>query len=129
MHFAVLDVFTVMFFPFILLAASYGNRYMNALLGTTPMQKLGDWSFSIYLIHQPFLYQATALMQNPNKTGVELSNLSMVTSWFICIGFILFLLFASYLSYRFIEVPARNYINRKWGKDKVQTIPVLEMAN
>ena len=98
MHFGVLDVFTVLFFPFILLAAAYGNRNMNSLLGTKPLQKLGDWSFSIYLIHQPFLYQATALMQNPDKTGVELSNLSLLTSWGICIGFIVFLLFVSYLS-------------------------------
>ena len=129
MHFAVLDVFTVLFFPFILLAAAYGNRYMNLMLGTKPLQKLGDWSFSIYLIHQPFLYQAAVLMQNPNKTGVELSNLSMLNSWLICIGFIVFLLFVSYLSYRFIELPSRNYINKRWGKEKVQAIPVLEVIN
>lgn len=129
MHFAVLDVFTVLFFPFILLAAAYGNRYMNLVLATKPLQKLGDWSFSIYLIHQPFLYQATALMQNPNKTRVNLSNLSMLSSWLICIGFIVFLLFVSYLSYRFIEVPSRNLINRRWGKEKVRAIPVLEIAN
>ena len=128
MHFGVLDVFTVLFFPFILLAAAYGNRNMNSLLGTKPLQKLGDWSFSIYLIHQPFLYQATALMQNPDKTGVELSNLSLLTSWGICIGFIVFLLFVSYLSYRFIELPARNYINKRWGKEKVQTSPVLQVV-
>ena len=127
MHFGVLDVFTVLFFPFILLAAAYGNRNMNSLLGTKPLQKLGDWSFSIYLIHQPFLYQATALMQNPDKTGVELSNLSLLTSWGICIGFIVFLLFVSYLSYRFIELPARNYINKRWGKEKVQASPVLQV--
>jgi peptidoglycan/LPS O-acetylase OafA/YrhL len=126
MHFAVLDVISVLFFPFILLAAAYGNRYMDLILGTKPLQKLGDWSFSIYLIHQPFLYQATALMQNPQKTGFELSNVSLGTSWLICIGFIVFLLFVSYLSYRFIELPSRNYINRRWGKEKVQPIPVLE---
>jgi peptidoglycan/LPS O-acetylase OafA/YrhL len=121
-------VFTVLFFPFILLAAAYGNRHMNALLGTKPLQKLGDWSFSIYLIHQPFLYQAATLMQNPNKTGIALSKMSILTSWLVCIGFIVFLLFVSYLSYRFIELPARNYINRRWGKEKVRPIPALEVA-
>ena len=129
MHFAVLDVFTVLFFPFILLAAAYGNRYMNLMLGTKPLQRLGDWSFSIYVIHKPFLYQATALIQNSNKTGVTLSNLSLLTSWLICIGFIVFLLFVSYLSYRFIELPSRNYINKRWGKEKVRAIPVLEVMN
>ncbi len=128
MHFAVLDVFTVLFFPFILLCAAYGNRYMNAMLGTKALQKLGDWSFSIYLIHQPFLYQATALMQNKEKTGIDLSNMSMLTSWLICVGFIVFLLLVSFLSYRFIELPARNYINKKWGKEKVQPVPVLQVT-
>lgn len=119
MHFAVLDVFSVLFFPLILLCAAYGNRNMNALLATKPLQKLGDWSFSIYLIHQPFLYQAIALMQNPNKTGIDLSNMTMLTAWLICIGFIVFLLVISWLSYRFIELPSRNYINRRWGKSKL----------
>lgn len=128
MHFAVLDVFTVLFFPFILLSAAYGNRHMNALLGTKALQRLGDWSFSIYLIHQPFLYQATALMQNTDKTGIDLSNMTMLTSWLICAGFIVFLLFVSYLSYSFIELPARNYINRRWGKEKARPVPVLQMT-
>jgi len=69
------------------------------------------------------------LMQNSNKTGVALSNLSILNSWLICIGFIVFLLFVSYLSYRFIELPSRNYINKRWGKEKVQAIPVLEVIN
>lgn len=129
MHFAVLDVFTVLFFPLILLCAAYGSRNMNVLLATKPLQKLGDWSFSIYLIHQPFLYQATALMQNPNKTGIDLSNMTMLNSWLICIGFIVFLLFVAYLSYRFIELPSRNYINRRWGKPSEQPVPVLEVPN
>jgi peptidoglycan/LPS O-acetylase OafA/YrhL len=129
MHFAVLDVFTVLFFPFILLSNAYGNRRMNRLLGTKPLQKLGDWSFSIYLIHQPFLYQAATLMQNPNKTGIALSKMSILTSWLLCIGFIVFLLIVSYLSYRLIELPARNYINRRWGKENVRPIPVLEVTN
>lgn len=129
MHFAVLDVFTVLFFPFILLSSAYGNRNMNAFLGTKPMQRLGDWSFSIYLIHQPFLYQAVALMANSDKTGIDLSNMTMTTSWLICIGFIIFLLFISYLSYQFIELPSRNYINRKWGKGKATAVPALETVN
>jgi peptidoglycan/LPS O-acetylase OafA/YrhL len=129
MHFAVLDVFTVLFFPLILLSAAYGSPYMNAFLGTKAMQRLGDWSFSIYLIHQPFLYQGTVVMANSDKTGIDLTNMTTLTAWTICIGFIIFLLFVSYLSYRFIELPARNYINRRWGKQKVHAIPAVALAN
>ena len=63
------------------------------------------------------------LLVQLSKTGIDLSNISMLTSWQICMGFILFLLFVAWLSYRFIELPARNYINKRWGKPAVQPVP------
>jgi len=124
LHFAVLDVFTVLFFPFILLSAAYGNQNLNTILATKPLQRLGDWSFSIYLIHQPFLYQGVALMGNSDKTGIVIPKLTMFESWLVCVIFIVFILIVSYGSYNFIELPARNFINRKWGKQKAHLISV-----
>ncbi len=118
LHFAVLDVFTVLFFPCILLSAAYGNQNLNTILASKPLQRLGEWSFSIYLIHQPFLYQGAALMGNPDKTGIAIPKMGMLISWLTCLIFVVFILFISYLSYRFIEVPARNFINGTWGKQK-----------
>ena len=122
LHFGVLDVFTVLLFPFILLSAAYGNQNMNAILSTKPLQRLGDWSFSIYLLHQPFLYQGAVLFGNSDKTGITVPKLDIYTSWLICLIFIIFILFISYLSYRFIELPFRNFINKKWGRQKVHLI-------
>ena len=119
LHFGVPDIFTVLFFPFILLSAAYGNKNINAILTTKPLQRLGDWSFSIYLIHQPFLYQGAVLFASPNKTGMTVPKLNIFTSWLICLIFIVFILFISYLSYSFIELPVRNLINKKWGRQKV----------
>jgi peptidoglycan/LPS O-acetylase OafA/YrhL len=118
MHFAVPDVFTVLFFPGIILAAAYGNQHLNTTLASKPLQRLGDWSFSIYLIHQPFLYEGATLLGNPGKTGITLPKMSLLNSWLMCLLFVVFILFVSYLTYRFIEVPARNFINGKWGKKK-----------
>ncbi|MHA4808038.1 acyltransferase family protein [Flavitalea flava] len=118
LHFAVLDVFTVLIFPGILLSAAYGNRKLDTILASKPLQRLGDWSFSLYLIHQPFLYQGAALLGNPEKTGIAIPKMGMLISWLACSIFVVFILFISYLSYRFIEVPARNFINGKWGKQK-----------
>ncbi len=118
LHFAVFDLFTVLLFPCILLSAAYGNKNLNSMLALKPLQKLGDWSFSIYLIHQPFLYQGAALMANPDKTGITIPKMGMLISWLTCLIFVVFILFISYLSYRFIEVPARNFINVKWGTQK-----------
>jgi len=116
LHFAVLDIFTAALFPCILLSAAYGSPALNAILGSKPLVRLGEWSFSIYLIHQPFLYQGVALMGNPDKTGIVVPKMGMLVSWVTCLVFVAFILFVSYLSYRFIEVPARNYINGRWGK-------------
>lgn len=129
LHFAVLDIFTVLFFPCIILSAAYGNKNLNTILASKPLQRLGDWSFSIYLIHQPFLYQGAALMQNQDKTGIVIPKMTMFNSWLICIIFIAFILFMSYLSYRFIELPARNFINKKWGKQKAHSIYILMESN
>jgi peptidoglycan/LPS O-acetylase OafA/YrhL len=118
MHFAVLDVFTVLFFPFILLAAAYGNKHINTILASRPLQKLGDWSFSIYLIHQPFLYQGAAIIGIPDRSGSTLPKPGILLCWSICILFVVFILFISYLSFRYIEAPARNFINGKWTKLK-----------
>ena len=47
MHFALPDIFTVAFFPFILLSGAYGSAGMNKFFGNTALQRLGDWSFSL----------------------------------------------------------------------------------
>lgn len=113
LHFAVLDVFTVLFFPCILLSAAYGNQNLNTILASKPLQRLGDWSFSIYLIHQPFLYQGAALMGNPDKTGIEVPKMGMLLCWIVCLLFVVFIIYISFLSYHYIEGPARKFFNRK----------------
>jgi peptidoglycan/LPS O-acetylase OafA/YrhL len=126
LHFAVFDLLTVLFFPCILLSAAYGNQTLNTILAIKPLQRLGEWSFSIYLLHQPFLYQGVTLMANPDKTGIVVPKLGMPVSWVTCLLFVVFILFISYLSYRFIELPARNFINGKWGKQKLYIVSVKE---
>ncbi len=71
MHFAVPDVLSVAFFPILLLSAAYGIPNMDAFFWTKPMQRIGDWSFSIYLVHQPLMYTIGRVMAylnppNPN---------------------------------------------------------------
>jgi peptidoglycan/LPS O-acetylase OafA/YrhL len=121
LHFAVPDVFSVIFFPFILLSTAYGSEGMNTFFNTNALQRLGDWSFSIYLVHQPLLYTIGTIkaIQGIGKPAVVLTGpppkMDMFTGWMVCVGFIAITLFVSYLTYRFIEVPARNRINQ-WAK-------------
>jgi peptidoglycan/LPS O-acetylase OafA/YrhL len=121
LHFALPDIFSVSFFPIILLSAAYGSKNMNAFFGTKALQKLGDWSFSIYLVHQPLLYtifSVLAYLNPPQKDGSPAATpppLDTFTGWLICLIFIAITLLVSYLTYRFVEVPARNSINRRFG--------------
>ena len=118
MHFDLPDVLTIISFPFLLLSAAYGSTNLNRFLATKPLQRIGDWSFSIYLVHQPLLFTMIAIMAyiNPADPNLKPSGPpSTPVMWLICIGFTSVTLLVSYLTYNFIEVPARNWIN---GKNK-----------
>ena len=124
LHFSVPDVFSVAFFPIMLLSAAYGSKNINTFFGTKPLQRLGDCSFSIYLVHQPLLYTIGTIMAMtaapPSATALAgpPPKMDMLTGWIVCLVFIGFTILVSYLSYRFIEVPSRNWINEKWEKKK-----------
>jgi peptidoglycan/LPS O-acetylase OafA/YrhL len=117
MHFGIPDVFTVISFPLILLSAAYGSPRINAFLGTKPLQKLGDWSFSIYLIHQPLFFTIASVMAYRNLGKPQAAGPppqpDMLTGWLMCFGLVAVILFISSLTYRFVEVPARRWLNSK----------------
>ena len=132
LHFAVPDVLSVSFYPFILLSAAYGSQKIDAFFGNKVMQRLGDWSFSIYLVHQPIVYTYFTLVAYFNTAPSE-GNAGgppppppLLTAWLICLVFISITLFLSWLSYKYLEVPARNWINSKFrtrdAKGNLQTI-------
>ncbi len=119
MHFNLPDFVTIIPFPLILLCGAYGSAGIDNFFATKFLQKLGDWSFSIYLVHQPLLYTIGSIMSylnplGPNKpvTGPP-PKPEMLTGWLICFAFIFLTLLISFVTYKYIEVPARNRLNRK----------------
>ena len=119
MHFNLPDFITIIFFPFILLCGAYGSPNTDKLFKTTALQKLGDWSFSIYLTHQPLLFTIAAVLAYVNPIDPSKPSMGpppkpgIFIGWLICLGFIALVLLVSYFTYRFFEVPARNWINPK----------------
>ncbi|CAN5595075.1 acyltransferase [soil metagenome] len=119
MHYQVPDIFTVSLLPLILLCGSYGSKSIDRIFSTTVLQKLGDWSFSIYLVHQPVLFTIGKIvtylsMGNAGKTATgPPPQPTMLNAWLISAGIITLILLISSLSYRFLEVPARTWINKK----------------
>jgi peptidoglycan/LPS O-acetylase OafA/YrhL len=99
------------------LSGAYGSEGINRLFTTRPLQRLGDWSFSIYLVHQPLLitiFKTISLLSPaPVNAGQQPALPPLWIAWSICLVLIVLILFISYLSYRFLENPARRWINAK----------------
>ena len=115
MHFGLPDVISVSFLPFLLLSAAYGSKSIDKLFAIKALQRLGDWSFSIYLVHQPLMFTIFSLMAyfNPADPKNAPPAPSMLITWCICMVFIVITLLVSSFMYRFWELPARRWINKK----------------
>jgi peptidoglycan/LPS O-acetylase OafA/YrhL len=121
MHAEAADLLIVSFFPLIILAAAYNTTLIKRVLDISILQRLGDWSFSIYMVHVPIMYifwifqmKANPSMLAsfpPESTGPPDYNLGFLT----CLLVVALTLVTAALSYKYIEVPARNYLNRKFS--------------
>ena len=88
------------------------------------MGTLGDWSFSIYLTHQPlmFTFYSVVAWRARGKPEVlpTVPPTGMLHGWAVTAVFVTVALALSALTYRFVEVPARQRINRWAAKPAVQ---------
>ncbi len=117
MHFAVMDIIIIALFPFILLTAAYNNTAIKRMLDTRALQRLGDWSFSIYMVHVPIMMIFTCIQIN--KTPGMFADMSKMRiqkpdythGAIMSIVIVALTILVASLTYRFIEVPARNYLN------------------
>jgi peptidoglycan/LPS O-acetylase OafA/YrhL len=119
MHFNLPDIITVLFFPFLLLSGAYGSESINNVFSARPLQRLGDWSFSIYLVHQPILILIfyTLSYLNPQTDAGPPPVPALWIAWGIALVIIPLVLFVSYLTYTFIENPARRWLNSKAAEE------------
>lgn len=128
MHFGIHDLLIIALFPLIILAAAYNESNVKRILDTKVLQRLGDWSFSIYMVHVPII-SCFWLLQVYNDPKVFSNFLALVSQppnygvglIFFVIVFTFTLLLAA-LTYRYIELPARNYLNARFNVKKQQVI-------
>jgi peptidoglycan/LPS O-acetylase OafA/YrhL len=118
MHFGVMDIIIIAFFPFILIAAAYNQTLVKRFLDTKVLQRLGDWSFSIYLVHTPiiFTFYAIQVLQNhkllDDTVKATVQKPDYIVGMYICIALVILTLLIAPLFYRFVEIPSRNYFNK-----------------
>jgi peptidoglycan/LPS O-acetylase OafA/YrhL len=100
--------------PFALLVFSTwtDNGAIANLLKARVCNFLGEISYSIYLIHVPllrFLYPIHVFV----GTRLHLDPMTISALWFVIPTPVI--LFAAWLSYCLIEVPARRWLTRRWN--------------
>jgi peptidoglycan/LPS O-acetylase OafA/YrhL len=133
MHFGLMDILIVCFFPFVLLSAAYNQTRVKRILDTKILQRLGDWSFAIYMVHMPLIFTSFAFSvhKNPalfsNFIKYVTTKPDYIFSAEACIVLLTLTLIIAALMHRFVEIPARNYFNRLFDtKHKVITTAVSE---
>lgn len=94
----------------IILTFSYQSGYLSRLLSNRVMVFLGEISFSFYMLHQLVL---RALEVITHKFGV-------VPDFYLYVVIVFSIsVLASYLSYRYLEVPVHNFIKSRLKKTKM----------
>lgn len=100
--------FTLPFlFAILILACCEDRGPMAVAMRPKPLQYLGLWSYSIYLMHMPLLLVFGNLADRSQ---------SVWGSFAIALSFVALLLAISALTYRYIEEPARAWFNRISGR-------------
>ena len=117
MHFGFNDIAAPVLFSIFLLSTAYGSSKINTFFNNTILQKLGLWSFSIYMWHsvlisivwgiQTWLLKAVPLPGPPPPPNY----FGLTNPYIILIIFTTASVLVGALSYHFIENPSRKYLN------------------
>lgn len=103
--------------PMCILLVAWLHRGKGALyewLGNKWLVLLGEISFALYLVHSPLRLMGRFFFAR--KLGIaETSPLFYVTMWIIT-------MFAAWLAWKYIEVPARGFILSRWKSRKASPV-------
>lgn len=126
MHTEMHSLLIIALFLPVILSAAYQTGWVKQALSTRPLQRLGDWSFSIYMVHVPIIYlfyipwlqKKPDLLAHYSPTGP--ANPDYTAGQIFCVMLICITLAVAALTYNFIEVPARRYLNALFRTHKPQ---------
>ena len=121
MHFGLTAIVIIACFSFIILSAAYNTGRVKRIFDTPVMQKLGNWSFSIYLVHYPVIYMYFILRLKNDPTylaqSIFLKEQNYTEGFILCAIIVTITLFISALSWRFLEMPSRNFLNKAFNRN------------
>ena len=133
MHNGAEDILVIALFPFIILSAAYNITAIKKILDAPFLQRLGDWSFSIYMVHVPIIYVFWIFQMKANPTmWAEFPPKPADPSTFpmallACVFVVLLTLLLAAFTYRFVEVPTRNYLNKRSKVKVMEAEPAVNV--
>ena len=110
------DVLIVLLFGAILITASLNVGRVKKALNVKPLMFLGDISYSIYMMQ---IFWLTAwnmwvdIVYKPSHVDI-LPTLSTKILWLVLT--VAMLIVSSYLTYRYIELPAKRFLRRRFDR-------------
>jgi peptidoglycan/LPS O-acetylase OafA/YrhL len=131
MQLGIEDILVIAIFPFIILSAAYNTTTIKKFLDFPFLQRLGDWSFSIYMVHVPliYLFWIYQTLQNPTYFGTfpppEAAPENYSMGWWLCLTLVAFTLLLASLTHKYIEVPARIYLNKRFAPKELEPVKVV----
>jgi peptidoglycan/LPS O-acetylase OafA/YrhL len=115
MRFAIPDVACIPLFAGIVFCTACNGGMIHRAFQWRFLQMLGDVSYSIYMLHVILIF---SILEGLRAFGIQLTAVQThgVTFWpglLGCIGFLTVLIVLSSWSYRWLEKPCRDFLNRK----------------
>lgn len=130
MQFGTEDILVIAIFPFIILSAAYNTTVVKKILDLPFLQRLGDWSFSIYMVHVPiiYLFWIYRTLQAPDSWATfppppappEL----YATGLWLCLAVVALTLVVASQTYKYVEVPARTYLNKRFNPRELEIVKI-----
>jgi len=111
----VTDLLTVCAFPLLILVAGHNTGGAKRVLETRPFQRLGGWSYSIYMVHVPLIFTALTVQTLTAPNGVPAPPPAPTYGLepiIVCLVFMAIVVGFAALFYRFVEVPAQKYLKQ-----------------
>lgn len=99
------DMALVFLFAVLIFASSTDTGVVAKFLGWTPIYFLGEISYSLYVMHELGL----RIIKYIYKHKFPDSSINIISASLI----VLLLIAISYLSYKFIEIPVRDYLRKR----------------
>jgi peptidoglycan/LPS O-acetylase OafA/YrhL len=111
LHLGAPDLAIIPLFPLLILAAVRNAGRFSPLLNSPPLVRLGDISYSLYLLHWFVLFVATEIARR--LPGLDFAKLPPAPSLSLITALIAISLALATLSFRFIEVTGRRWLRQR----------------